>query len=447
MSALARFFAHQGWEVAGYDRVETVLTKALEEEGIAVHYDDSVELIPEKFRDIADKAWVVYTPAVPKDHSELCWFEANGFEVKKRSQVLGLLAKDKYTMAVAGTHGKTTTTTMVAYFNTIGAGEGSAFLGGLSKNFGSNIVMGEGDRLAVEADEFDRSFLQLYPNVAVITSTDADHLDIYGSHDHVLESFELFADQVSDVLVVREGLELSLSEKNHENRKVFTYAVDSSTADYYACNLRAERDGCYSFDMVMPGGVLLDNLKLGVPGRINVENCVAAVALVSQAGYTESALREAITTFSGVVRRFDVRVNCPKCLYMDDYAHHPTELRAMLESVHAMFPGRRITIAFQPHLYSRTRDFWQDFAASLDIADRVILLPIYPARELPIEGVTSEIIFDALRTSDKILLNDKSDLIDCVQNMTDDLDIFITAGAGDIDTLCGEVQRLLSANC
>lgn len=434
MSALARFFKHQGWSVTGYDRVCTPLTEKLEGEGIEVHYTDSVELIPAQFTDKATTQ-VVYTPAIPGDHKELKWFREEGFDIKKRSEVLGLLARDKYVMAVAGTHGKTTTSTMVAHFNTVGAGEGSAFLGGVSKNFGSNMVLGGGNRLAVEADEFDRSFLQLFPNVAVITSTDADHLDIYGDHSHMIESFEAFAAQVKDTLVLKKGLQL----RTPKRLQVMSYSLEDSSADFYARNIELQPGGYYSFEIVTPEGVI-DDLRLGIPGLINVENCVAAVALVSRKGYDDAKLREAIASFKGVARRFDFYINTERLVYMDDYAHHPAELTAMLRSVRNMMPGRRITIAFQPHLYSRTRDFAEGFAEALSLADHVILLPIYPARELPIEGVSSQIIYDGI-TCSKELLAERTMLPEVVGQTP--CDVFITAGAGDIDALCGQVNKIL----
>lgn len=445
MSALARFFKHQGWLVAGYDRVCTPLTEKLEAEGIGVNYQDSVELIGEPFRDRCSVK-VVYTPAVPADHAQLRWFGEQGFDVKKRSEVLGLLSRDKYVMAVAGTHGKTTTSTMTAYFNSVGAGQGSAFLGGVSKNFGSNMVLGPGDRLAVEADEFDRSFLQLFPDVAVITSTDADHLDIYGDHGHMIESFEAFARQVKGTLILRKGLVLRdlqgevLGNHSGPGPRVLTYSLEDSSADFYAREIELLAGGYYRFDIVTPWGVIGD-LRLGIPGLINVENCVAAVAMVGIKGYDQEHLREAVATFRGVARRFDFYINTAQLVYMDDYAHHPTELEAMLRSVRGMMPGRRITIAFQPHLYSRTRDFAEGFARALSLADHVILLPIYPARELPIEGVSSDIIYRQI-TCSKELLGDRRELPGVVRQM--ELDVFVTAGAGDIDAMCGPINEILS---
>lgn len=433
MSALARYFRHEGYAVAGYDRTETPLTRALESEGIAVHYADDTNLIDARFLD-KKCTRVVYTPAVAAGNTELSFFRREGFEVIKRSAILGILARDKYVMAVAGTHGKTTTSTMVAWFNSVAAGEGSAFLGGVSKNFGTNMVLGSGDRLAVEADEFDRSFLQLFPDVAVITSTDADHLDIYGDHNHFRQAFDEFAEQIKHTLIMRQGLDVQRTVQT------FLYSLDNPTAHYYARNITLLEGGYYNFDIVTPTRTI-ENLRLGIPGLINVENCVAAVAMVDQRGFDTDKLREAVKTFSGVARRFDFWINTPQLVYMDDYAHHPAELRAMLSSARRMFPGRRITIIFQPHLYTRTRDFAAEFAASLSLADHVILMPIYPARELPIEGVSSKMIYDLIDKTSKEIL-EPGEILDRVCTLKPD--VLITAGAGNIDMFCKPIYELLS---
>lgn len=433
MSALARYFRHEGNAVAGYDRTETPLTLKLETEGIAVHYEDDVNQIPEEFRN-PETTHVVYTPAVPAAHTELNYFRDNGFQVIKRAAILGLLSRDKWTMAVAGTHGKTSTSTMVAWFNTVGSGEGDAFLGGVSKNFGSNMVLGTGDRLAVEADEFDRSFLQLHPQAAVITAADPDHLDIYGTKEEFERTFAQFADQVTDTLILKKGVNIPT---RHAYKR---YSLDDPQTDYYARNIRLQEGGYYSFDIVTPEQVI-EGCTLGVPGLINVENCVAAVALVSQRGFDKDKLKEAISSFRGVARRFDFWVNTPRKVYMDDYAHHPEELRAMISSVRKMFPGRHLTVAFQPHLYTRTRDFQTGFSEVLSLADRVILIPIYPARELPIEGVTSLIIYDAITTEKELV--EKERLVERLRELP--TDVVVTAGAGDIDQLCSAVAKTIEA--
>lgn len=445
MSALARYFRHEGWQVAGYDRTPSPLTHALEEEGIAVHYEDDVALIPEPFRD-SDTTRVIYTPAVPHDHRELTWFREQGFEILKRSQMLGLLGEGKEVMAVAGTHGKTTTTTMVAHFNAVAAGEGSAFLGGISKNFDSNLVLGTGPRIAVEADEFDRSFLQLHPHVAVITSVDPDHLDIYGTYEAVREAFAQFAAQVTPggTVVVKRGVSLPLNLQ--QGVRSYTYAVEDTTADFHAENLVVDAGGYYTFDLVFPNR-RVTACRLGIPGLVNVENCVAAAALVWCEGFrSDDLLREAIATFRGVQRRFDFWVNDPThphgMIYMDDYAHHPAELKAMLTSVRHMFPHRELTVIFQPHLYTRTRDFAPEFAEVLSLADRVLLLPIYPARELPIPGVTTEIIFDRVTAPVKKLIS-KEQLLAEVEALPATDAMLVTAGAGDIDRFCAPVAEVV----
>ncbi|WP_297628276.1 UDP-N-acetylmuramate--L-alanine ligase [uncultured Rikenella sp.] len=443
MSALARYFNHLGWRVAGYDRTPSPLTAALEAEGIAVHYEDSVDRIPADFRNRSETR-VIYTPAVPADHAELCWFRTQGFEVLKRSQMLGLLGEGRRVMAVAGTHGKTTTTTMVAHFNAVAAGEGSAFLGGISKNFDSNLVLGAGLRMAVEADEFDRSFLQLHPQAAVITSVDPDHLDIYGTYEAVREAFAQFAGQITPggTLILKKGIELPLEQADIRR---YTYHVTDSEADFHAENLRVDGGGYYTFDLVFPDR-RIERCRLGIPGLVNVENCVAAAALVWSEGFVlDERMREAIATFRGVQRRFDFWVNDPSVaggtIYMDDYAHHPAELRAMLSSVRKMFPERELTVIFQPHLYTRTRDFAPEFAEALSLADRVWLLPIYPARELPIPGVASEMILDGITTPRKRLIS-KEQLLEEVAALATG-GVLVTAGAGDIDRFCAPVAALV----
>ena len=434
MSALARYFLHGGYAVAGYDRTPSHLTGELEAEGAAVHYEDDVRLIPEGFLD-PKKTMVVYTPAVPQDHGEYRYFREHGFCVEKRSQMLGHLAEGKYVMAVAGTHGKTTTSTMVAWLNRALTGGGSAFLGGISKNFGGNLVLGDGGRLAVEADEFDRSFLRLYPDVAVVTSADADHLDIYGTHEAVKEAFSQFVRQIrpGGSLIIKRGVDIVI-----DNPGIAVYRYS------YARNVQLLEGGHYRYDLVTPSGAF-EGCTLGVPGWVNIENAVAAVASVwcaAKAGGTPldaDKLRGALASFSGVKRRFEFYVNTPKQVYMDDYAHHPRELAATLTSVRKMFPGRRITALFQPHLYTRTRDLHAEFAEALSHADEVVLLPIYPAREEPIPGITSEII--ARRVAAPCRIVDRDHLADEVAAM--DTDVVISFGAGNIDACCPALAERL----
>ena len=435
MSALARYFAHEGRRVAGYDRTPSDLTAALEAEGIAVTYEDREETIPEGFRDPATTL-VVYTPALPHDHRQWAWFRERGFEILKRSRMLGIVSEGKYVMAVAGTHGKTTTTTLTAWLNHQAGGGGSAFLGGISKNFGSNLVLGTGDRLAVEADEFDRSFLQLHPDAAVVTAVDADHLDIYGTVEAVREAFSQFIAQIKPggALILKAGVELALPESGI---RIYRYSCDEP-ADFYATRIRLIEGGHYLFDVVCPDRVIRD-CTLGVPGRVNIENAVGAVALLWVAGFDEEKLREALASFSGVKRRFDFYINTPRRIYMDDYAHHPRELQATITSFRAMFPGRKLTVVFQPHLYTRTRDFFQEFASVLSQADEVFLLPIYPAREEPIEGVTSEMLLDRITVPARVV--QKPELLDVLRQ--ENPEALITFGAGDIDRFCEPIARML----
>lgn len=439
MSAIARYFLHEGCKVGGYDRTPSPLTAELEREGAAIHYEDSVELIGKEWLD-KENTLVVYTPAIPADHSELCYFRAEGFEVVKRSEVLGHLTRGKRTTAIAGTHGKTTTTTLTAWITLRSTGGGSAFLGGISKNVGSNLVLGEGERMAVEADEFDRSFLRLSPTVAVVTSTDADHLDIYGTHQEMKRAFGQFVERIVEGGVLIEHLGLNI---DHNNRGITTYTYDLSdpAADFHTQKLEPVGDGTFRFDVVCPDRTI-EGCHLGVGGQINVENAVAAIAALWAGGeFDEERLREALEEFSGVKRRFECYLNTPRQVYIDDYAHHPRELSAAIGSIKGMFPGRHLTVAFQPHLYTRTRDFAEEFSQALSLADSVVLLPIYPARELPIEGVTSEMLGEKITAPWKLVA--KSELAATLGAM--DTDVVVTFGAGDIDRECAAVCEVLSA--
>ena len=441
MSALARYFLHEGKRVAGYDRTESRLTRELTDEGAEIHYEEGVRFIPEPFRDPAATV-VVYTPAVPADHPELVWFREQGFEVEKRSQMLGYLSAGKYVMSVAGTHGKTTTSTLVAWLNHETTEGGSAFLGGISKNFGSNLVLGAGDRLAVEADEFDRSFLRLEPDAAVITSVDPDHLDVYGTYEAVKEAFAQFVRRIrrGGCLVLKQGAEIALDAGGID---VYRYSYDEP-CDFYAANVSLLDGGFYRYDLVMPDRVIAD-CTLGIPGWVNVENAVAAAAAMWCAARArgerldEERLRGALASFAGVKRRFEFYLNTPKQVYMDDYAHHPRELTATLTSVRKMFPGRRITALFQPHLYTRTRDLHAEFAEALSLADEAVLLPIYPAREEPVEGVTSELIAAGVRVPCRIVPREA--LAETVAAMP--TDVVVSFGAGNIDACCEALAERL----
>ena len=391
MSALARYFLHEGRRVAGYDRVRSHLTDQIEAEGAVVHYEEDPALIPVDFRDPATTI-VVYTPAVPADHAELRWFRQNGFEIVKRSQMLGYLSQGKFVIAVAGTHGKTTTTTLVAWLNHRVTGGGSAFLGGISRNFSSNLVLGRGRRLAVEADEFDRSFLRLWPDVAVVSSADADHLDIYGTHEALREAFSQFVGQIREggALVVKQGVDLKIG---NPGIRVYRYSYDEP-CDFYARNVTLLEGGHYRYDLVTPGGVI-EGCTLGIPGWVNIENAVAAVAALWCASERDGEpldaerLREALASFEGVKRRFEFYVNTPRQVYMDDYAHHPTELAATLATAKEMGYDRVIAV-HQPFTFSRTKMLMDEFAKVLSAADQVVLLPIMGGREKDDGTVKSE---------------------------------------------------------
>ncbi len=438
MSALARYFLHEGWRVGGYDRTASDLTHALESEGAAVHYEDSVEMIGAEFLD-REQTVVIYTPAIPAEHSELNYFKSGGFEMLKRSEMLGVLTEGKYVMAVAGTHGKSSTSTMLAWMNHEGEGQGCAVLGAISKNFESNLVLGSGERVVVEADEFDRSFLRLKPDTAVITSADADHLDIYGTHEAVKEAFAQFVELIKPggSLIIKEGVDVELRNRDIA---VWRYSYDTP-CDFYVsrAELRGDGTGRYDFDIVTPDGVI-EGCELGVMGWVNIENCVAAVASMWCAARSEGrgldydAMRRAMATFVGLKRRFEIYHASPNNLYMDDYAHHPREIAATLSSLREMMPGREITAIFQPHLYSRTNDLYREFGEALSAADRVVLLPIYPARELPMEGVTSQLIADSVESDEVIEVVDKGRIAEYVESI--DTDVVVSFGAGDIDLQC-----------
>ena len=440
MSALARYFVQRGKAVAGYDRTSSGITVDLENMGVAVHYTDDINLIPADFRSL-NGTLIIYTPAIPAEHTELNFFKNSGFEIIKRAQALGFIASAMSVLGVAGTHGKTSTTTMLSHLLGSSSVGCDAFLGGISKNFGSNLVTADKGKnlLVVEADEYDRSFLSLFPHLAIITSVDADHLDIYGTHEHVLEAFGLFAGQVkpNGFLVMKQGL--NFTPKLASGVKVITYGF-TSNADVYPSNIRIV-DGFYNFTLNTPSGSI-DNLHLGVPGKYNLENALAASAAALAVGISSDELGSGLQSFSGVVRRFDVQFKNATSIYIDDYAHHPQEINAMVESVRDVFPNRKVVGVFQPHLYSRTRDFADEFAQSLDKLDTAILLDIYPARELPIEGVTSNSILARMKNPNKVLLS-KNNILEWVAK--NDIDILVTMGAGDIDRLVPQIVEVLKS--
>lgn len=443
MSALARYFLHEGYRVAGYDLTATPLTRALESEGALVHYEDDVNLIPEAMRS-PESTLVVLTPAIPADHKEWAWFREQSFTIEKRSQMLGVLSEGKCVMAVAGTHGKTTTSTLASWLNYAVAGEGSAFLGGISRNFNSNLVLGEGRRLVVEADEYDRSFLRLYPDVAVITATDADHLDIYGTPEAMVEAFAQFASQIKPggALILKQGVEL---EFDTTERMLYRYSCDAG-GDFYAENISLQEGGYYKYDIVLPDG-RVEGCTLGILGKVHIENSIAAVAMLWCAAKIEGKsldydkLRRALREFEGVKRRMEVYVNTPEQVYIDDYAHHPEELRATITSLRGIFPGRKLVAVFQPHLYTRTRDFAKEFAEVLSEADKVVMVPIYPARELPIEGVTSELIGKDITVEWELV--ERDNIAEYLQR--ESTDVTVTFGAGNIDVVCADVANVITA--
>ena len=427
MSAIARYYNAKGYSVSGYDKTPSPLTEALEREGIKVHYEDNISYIPQNVEDTL----VVYTPAVPKDMGELVYVQEKGYRVIKRSRMLGEITRGQRCMAVAGTHGKTTTSTLTSHLFTA-SGEGcSAFLGGISKNYDSNLLISSNNVVVAEADEFDRSFLQLYPEIAVITSMDADHLDIYGDEAHIREAFKAFASQVSGTVIARYGLDITSSDTK---ACIKTYAIGNPEADFYAELLE---DG--HFNLHYPSGVIEDCV-VGIPGWVNIENAVGASAIALTYGIAPEKIKEALATFSGVKRRFDLQVRKPGCIYMDDYAHHPEEISAALSSIRNSYPDMKLTAVFQPHLYTRTRDFAPEFAQALSKADKLILLDIYPAREEPIPGVTSEIIFKDVTCPEKILLR-RSELMDYLAD--EPVELLVTLGAGDIDRFVGDIAQML----
>ena len=433
MSALARYYKFKGYNVAGYDRTPSDLTFALEAEGIDVHYQDQPELLPED----KNETLVVYTPAIPADLGELVKAREEGYLLLKRSRTLGEVAKGQRCLAVAGTHGKTTTSTLIAHILTH-SGEGcSAFLGGISRNYGTNLLMSENPTIVAEADEFDRSFLQLFPEIAVITAVDADHLDIYGDYAHVVEAFKAFASQVSGILIAKKGIPVGPSDTK---AKVFTYHYTDTSADFYPVSAQPDACGCFQYDLRTPSGVV-PGFKVGAPGWVNCENSVAAAAVALCYGIDPEAVKAAIACFEGVKRRLEVHVNTPKLSYVDDYAHHPAELSSAITSLRNIFPGRKITAIFQPHLFTRTRDFAAEFAASLSLVDKLILLDIYPAREEPIPGVTSEIIFKDVTAPEKVLLK-KEQLMDYLSE--EPLDVLVTFGAGNVDRFIEPITEMLN---
>lgn len=436
MSALVRYFLSKGKIVAGYDRTPSELTEKLIEEGAAIHYEENIDLIPEECKK-QETTLVIYTPAIPSTHKELVFFREHNFEIQKRAQVLGMLTRTEKGLCVAGTHGKTTTSTMTAHLlhqSHVGC---NAFLGGISKNYHTNLLLSEeSEFVVIEADEFDRSFHWLTPYATVITATDSDHLDIYGTHEAYLESFRKYTSliQPGGYLIIRKGLELQPDLQ--EGVTYYTYS--EKEGDFHAENIRIA-NGEIMFDYVSPLGNI-ENILLGVPVYINIENGIAAMALAQIAGVNNEEIREAMASFRGVDRRFDFKLKSDRFVFLSDYAHHPAEIKQSILSVKTIYPDKKITVAFQPHLYTRTRDFYSEFAESLSLADDVVLLDIYPAREAPIEGVSSKLIYDSLKPGISKIMCNKDNLIDILAQKN--IEVLITLGAGDIENY---VPRILEA--
>jgi len=436
MSAIARHFKAIGYNVAGYDKTRTKLTDEIEAEGISVTFDDDVNTIAEIYKD-KELTKVVVTPAIPQDNQILNFFKNGGYDMMKRAAMLGELTSKSDAICIAGTHGKTTTSTLTAHILKNSSVGCSAFLGGISTNYDTNYWSNTASNFVVtEADEYDRSFLSLHPFLSLITAMDADHLDIYGTKDEVIKAFKQFANltTVGGSLVYKLGLPISDDDVN-EDVELFTYSRDDTDADFYAFDIKLS-NGRYKFSISTPFGIVR-NITLGLPGKHNVENAVAAAALAMLAGAEEDEVRNAMKTFKGNRRRFQYRIEEKDVVLIDDYAHHPEEIKTMLSSVKEMYDGRKVTVVFQPHLYTRTRDFADGFAKSLSIADRVLLLDIYPARELPIEGVNSQMLADKMKGVD-VTLTDKDKLIDDI--LSKPLDVLIMMGAGNIDALVPKVE-------
>lgn len=436
MSNLARYFLSKGKRVGGYDKTESTLTRLLQDEGAFIHYEDDINSIPVPFFN-KEETLVVYTPAVPASHTELLYFKENGYVVMKRAQLLGEITASSDAICVAGTHGKTTVSSMVAHLLRQSHVDCNAFLGGILKNYNTNLLLSEKSNITViEADEYDRSFHWLKPWIAVITSADPDHLDIYGTAEAYRESFEKFTSLIRPQghLIMKSGI--AVTPHCDETVKIWSYG--ETEGDFHAENIRIG-GGEIKFDLVTPDAIIAD-ISLGVPIKINIENSVAAAAAALLSGVLPVEIREALYAFQGAARRFDFHLKTERINFIDDYAHHPQELSAAIESVKALYPDKRVTAVFQPHLYSRTRDFANDFASSLSLLDDVILLDIYPAREAPIEGVTSQIIFDNIHATEKVLCK-KQELIDLLRQK--ELEVLVTFGAGDIDRLLPEIAQLL----
>ena len=436
MSAIARYFLKRGLVVAGYDKTPSDLTRQLEREGMLIHYEENVEAIPHACRQ-PQSCLVVYTPAIPSEHQELVWFRENGFDIQKRAQVLGTLTRQMKGLCVAGTHGKTTTSTMCAHIMHQSSHDCNAFLGGISKNYGTNYILSDSDYVVIEADEFDRSFHWLRPWMSVITSTDPDHLDIYGTKEAYLESFRYYTTliQPGGALIVHRGLEMQ--ESLQDGVRSYDYSLHEG--DFHAENIKIE-NGEITFDFISPVESV-PNVVLGQPVPINIENGIAAMAMAQLNGCTADELRYGMRTYGGVDRRFDFKIKTDRLVFLSDYAHHPKEIFQSARSIRELYKNRHITAIFQPHLYTRTRDFYCEFAEALSQLDEVILTEIYPARELPIEGVTSQLIYDNLAPGVEKQLIRKDEVLQLVDSRS--FDVLIVLGAGDLDNMVPEMTKRL----
>lgn len=437
MSALVRYFLSKGKTVAGYDRTPTPLTQNLIAEGAQIHYEEDVNLIPEVCKNKATTL-IVLTPAIPNEHKELSFFRENGFEIQKRSQVLGTITHSSKGLCVAGTHGKTTTSTMTAHLFRQSHVECTAFLGGISKNYGTNLLLSsKSPYTVIEADEFDRSFHWLSPYMSVITSTDPDHLDIYGTSEAYMESFEHYTEliQPGGALIIRKGL--NLIPKTQKGVNIYTYSKNEG--DFHADNIRI-KNGEIIIDFIAPDTKICD-IRLGVPVSINIENGVAAMALAHLNGVTDDEIKQGMASFRGVDRRFDFKIKNDRIVFLSDYAHHPSEIKQSVISMRELYQDKKITAVFQPHLYTRTRDFYKEFAESLSLLDEVILVDIYPAREEPIPGVSSQLIYDNLRPGIEKSMCKKEDILNVIKEK--EIEVLITLGAGDIDNYVPEICKIL----
>jgi UDP-N-acetylmuramate--alanine ligase len=440
MSALARWFLKKGLNVSGYDKTSTTLTSELQKEGMSIHFDDKVENIPGVVRQQKEKTLVIFTPAIPKDHLEHNYLKGEGYTILKRSEVLGLITKGYKTIGVAGTHGKTTTSSMVAHILKVAGKDMVGFLGGITTNYNSNLIMqgaiSDKTIVVVEADEFDRSFLRLFPEIAIVTSADADHLDIYGDHESVVQSFKDYIGQINrgGSLIIHESIAEKLAANvDHVTKNIYSM----SRGQFFASNITA-KGGFFEFDL--QGFSKVEHIKLGVPGFHNIENSIAASVATNLCGVSTAVIRQALESFTGVKRRFEYIIRGKRVVFVDDYAHHPAELEAFLKSMKSLYPGRKLTVIFQPHLFSRTRDFAEGFSKSLSLADELFLMDIYPARELPIPGVDSDMLMNDITSRVKVRCG-KADLMKKLESV--DADVVVTVGAGDIDTFVEPIKQLL----